>query len=262
MASGCSLDRKFQWRVRPVQYTRRRYLRCEPHRRLFESQDLESTGLESSRVGEYCRNDGRDGISSGRAIGAGSIDWGSLIRGPPPRRVRPVSAYCGTLTRAQPGGRARSRRDPAARSGASTAGRDATPTTGEQPKKNRRGLSTTPVVAGARKPGLVPLARWRSFLWDARRRAPRAAYPGARASSPRTPLYVALLRMGFAVPQALPSARWALTPPFHPYPAALAPGRFVFCGTVLEVALTGSYPASCSAEPGLSSRFTRNRAIA
>src|SRR3954463_5731928 len=28
---------------------------------------------------------------------------------------------------------------------------------------------------------------------------------------------------------------------------------FVFCGTFLEVALTGSYPASCPAEPGLSS---------
>jgi hypothetical protein len=59
--------------------------------------------------------------------------------------------------------------------------------------------------------------RWRSFLWDARLRAPRAAYPGARAGSPRTPLYVALLRMGFAMPHPLPDARWALTPPFHPY---------------------------------------------
>ena len=30
--------------------------------------------------------------------------------------------------------------------------------------------------------------------------------------------YAALLRVGFAVPRSLPSARWALTPPFHPYP--------------------------------------------
>ena len=54
------------------------------------------------------------------------------------------------------------------------------------------------------KPGsvrcFVALAAWRSFLWDARYRAPRAAYPEARAGSPRTPLYVALLRMGFTVP--------------------------------------------------------------
>lgn len=97
-----------------------------------------------------------------------------------------------------------------------------------EPKKNRRGLSTTPVAAGARKPGSVPPWRRRSFLWDARHRAPRAAYPGARASSPRTPLYVALLRMGFAVPQPLPSARWALTPPFHPCPETRASGAVCF----------------------------------
>jgi len=30
------------------------------------------------------------------------------------------------------------------------------------------------------------------------------------------PAYVALLPMGFALPLALPRARWALTPPFHP----------------------------------------------
>ena len=72
-----------------------------------------------------------------------------------------------------------------------------------------------------RKPGsvrcFVALAAWRSFLWDARYRTPRAAYPEARAGRPRTPLYVALLRMGFAVPKPLPASRWALTPPFHPY---------------------------------------------
>ena len=32
-------------------------------------------------------------------------------------------------------------------------------------------------------------------------------------------------------------------------------GRFVFCGTFLEVALTGCYPAPCPVELGLSSRF-------
>lgn len=29
--------------------------------------------------------------------------------------------------------------------------------------------------------------------------------------------YLALPRMGFAVPSLLPETRWALTPPFHPY---------------------------------------------
>lgn len=44
-------------------------------------------------------------------------------------------------------------------------------------------------------------------------------------------------------------------PAFSPLPRERElPRRFVFCGTFLEVALTGSYPASCSTEPGLSSR--------
>ena len=33
-------------------------------------------------------------------------------------------------------------------------------------------------------------------------------------------------------------------------------GRFVFCGTGLQVALSGCYPPSCAVEPGLSSRRT------
>ena len=91
-------------------------------------------------------------------------------------------------------------------------------------------LGFTGVVTAARKPGSVnasesPRSRRRSFLWDERCRPPQAAYPGARAGSPRTPLYAALLRMGFAVPQLLPAARWALTPPFHPGPPPHAAGR-------------------------------------
>src|SRR5438132_12959156 len=66
---------------------------------------------------------------------------------------------------------------------------------------------------------------------------------------------MALLRMGFAEPQPLPVARWALTPPFHPdLRRRSGSGGFIFCGTFLEVSLTGRYPASCPAEPGLSSR--------
>jgi len=38
---------------------------------------------------------------------------------------------------------------------------------------------------------------------------------------PRRP-YSVLLPVGFTVPLPLPEARWALTPPFHPYPANTA----------------------------------------
>ncbi len=60
--------------------------------------------------------------------------------------------------------------------------------------------------------------------------------------------YSVLLPVGFAVPPALPSARCALTAPFHPYrpacPASAQVGRrFVFCGTVPRLAPAGCYPA-------------------
>ena len=39
--------------------------------------------------------------------------------------------------------------------------------------------------------------------------------------------------MGFSVPPRLRLERWALTPPFHPYPRLLrSPGGLSFCGTV------------------------------
>ena len=86
-----------------------------------------------------------------------------------------------------------------------------------------------------------PIARKRarrSFIWAVRYRAARAAYPGARAGNPRTPLYAALLRMGFAVPRSLPIARWALTPPFHPYPDDRDPP-----GGLFSVALSSRSPS-------------------
>ncbi len=69
----------------------------------------------------------------------------------------------------------------------------------------------------------------------------KPAWPGI-ASGPRCP-YSVLLPVGFTVPLLLPVARWALTPPFHPYPGK--PRRFAFCGTFPEVALAGCYPAPC-----------------
>ena len=86
--------------------------------------------------------------------------------------------------------------------------------------------------------------------------------PSGELSLARTPAYVALLPMGFAVPRALPRARWALTPPFHPYRSGdsceLRNGR-LFCGTLLGVSATRRYLASCSVELGLSSVFRQPR---
>jgi hypothetical protein len=67
--------------------------------------------------------------------------------------------------------------------------------------------------------------------------------------------YSVLLPVGFAVPLPLPAARCALTAPFHPCRARLAPGA----GGLFSVALSlGSPPAAVSRhrqslEPGLSS---------
>jgi len=64
--------------------------------------------------------------------------------------------------------------------------------------------------------------------------------------------------MRLAFPLPLPAARWALTPPFHPYP--FTGGLFSAALSVMSAkthcvsALSpGRYPASCPAEPGLSS---------
>src|SRR5947209_9821425 len=94
-------------------------------------------------------------------------------------------------------------------------------------------------------------------------------FPGA--SSAGSPSYLVLLRAGFCLPPVLPRARCALTAPFHPYPPspfglrrgklhdlpracravtreARVGGRYIFCATILQVTLTGRYPAHCPAE--------------
>ena len=78
-------------------------------------------------------------------------------------------------------------------------------------------------------------------------------YGSSRLSDyrPDKPIQSALLRMGFTWHKALPQCRWALTPPFHPYPINRA---VYFCCTFLRVASTGISPASCPAKLGLSSR--------
>jgi len=52
--------------------------------------------------------------------------------------------------------------------------------------------------------------------------------------------YLVLLREGFALPPRSLSGRWALTPPFHPYPPT--DGRYVFCGTFLSAAFGPRHP--------------------
>ena len=98
------------------------------------------------------------------------------------------------------------------------------------------------------KPGSVPGPRPRRwpFIWARACARARAANPDL---GPRRPCeifargpYSALLRVGLAVPVRLPGLRWALTPPFHPYPAEVA-GRSVFCGAFPRVAPAGRYPA-------------------
>jgi hypothetical protein len=78
-------------------------------------------------------------------------------------------------------------------------------------------------------------------------------------AGPALPSYLALLHAGFSVPRMLPSGRWALTPPFHPYqmsaplkagprffrkPAAEVAShrRFIFCGTFRSRSLAQSTP--------------------
>ena len=95
---------------------------------------------------------------------------------------------------------------------------------------------------------VAPLSRRQSFLYDARYRAPLAANPEARAGNPfvtsscglvPSPPYAALLRVGFAVPPPLPGARWALTPPFHPYRVVHRRRR----GGLFSVALSSRSPS-------------------
>ena len=60
--------------------------------------------------------------------------------------------------------------------------------------------------------------RGQSSIWDSGHPKPRAAYPQLDRFGPNLVAYLALLRLGVTLPRLLPGARWALTPPFHPYP--------------------------------------------
>src|SRR5919109_567799 len=76
--------------------------------------------------------------------------------------------------------------------------------------------------------------------------ATSSSLPAAVPSSSRTrdrcgphlAAYLALLRLGVAVPPLLPAARWALTPPFHPYRPTPSRGPD---GGLLSVALSVAF---------------------
>ena len=67
--------------------------------------------------------------------------------------------------------------------------------------------------------------------------------------------YLILLPMGFAVPPALLTGRWAFTPPFHPYPDFRRGGLFSVALSVLRcyVGVPRLHGASRPEESGLSS---------
>ena len=54
--------------------------------------------------------------------------------------------------------------------------------------------------------------------------------------------YWTLHPMGFSVPPRLRLERWALTPPFHPYPGRCQPWRYILCGTVRRDASRRALP--------------------
>src|SRR3954471_11652529 len=65
--------------------------------------------------------------------------------------------------------------------------------------------------------GCPQVREWRPSLYDVRCRTPPAAYPGARASSPRTLPVLPCSGWGLPSRTGRPARWWSLTPPFHPY---------------------------------------------
>jgi len=120
---------------------------------------------------------------------------------------------------------------------------------GRAPPKKTAPTRVRARVSGLRKPSSVSRAghpprerdhssrtRVTARLQQPTRRLGRAAlsHESPRASPP----YMALLQVGFTVPRSLPSARWALTPPFHPYRRASRRS-----GGLLSVALSSRSPS-------------------
>ena len=103
-----------------------------------------------------------------------------------------------------------------------------------------------------------PLGRWHP-CGRYRRLAPRP--------DPARGPYLALLRVGLAVPVLLPVPRWALTPPFHLYRADPKANPRSWRGSLFSVALSLGLPPPgvtrhpCQRESGLSSERCRPAVI-
>ena len=121
------------------------------------------------------------------------------------------------------------------------------------------------------KPGSVPGANPGplSFIWDGSLLPPRATYPPASGEQPLTAGIHGLATHGtYGRATSLPP-RWALTPPFHPYPPDVpsnAPAvskdarriaartrAVILCYAPTTSRLSSCWLARCSVLPGLSS---------
>ena len=84
-----------------------------------------------------------------------------------------------------------------------------------------------------------------------------SSLPTARAVRAHLAAYLALLRLGVTLPPLLPAARWALTPPFHPYPPRWAVCFLWPCPSPCGAqALPGNRP--CGARTFLEARRPRD----
>jgi hypothetical protein len=118
------------------------------------------------------------------------------------------------------------------------------------------------LLTGARRER--PSHRRQPFLWGCSYQQPQAAYPRASSGPDSSARCLALHAVGFAMPPLSPVARWALTPPFHPYPRRASttqavsslwhcPASGVPPTCVNGVRTGGRYPPPCPAVLGLSS---------
>ena len=85
-----------------------------------------------------------------------------------------------------------------------------------------------PIILSIRyKPSSVPLTRPLSFIYDCGHPQPLATYPPTLDEQPLiVGLHGLATRKAYCRATLLPS-RWALTPPFHPYPSGLSSAKIL-----------------------------------
>ncbi len=99
---------------------------------------------------------------------------------------------------------------------------------------------------GCKPSSVCPVAGGENHL--SQRPYPKSC-PEGRGAGSSWISYLVLHPMGLAMPPRLLLGRWALTPPFHPYPAETR--RFVFCGAFRRDASRRRLPRVSRAGPGL-----------